>query len=74
MLGLTCIRNTAKHDIPHQLTKLLCNFIFVKNNSNDIAPIIVVGQMYENKSSGILLFNKNGIRKETEVTSITQRK
>lgn len=45
VLGLACIRKTAKQLIPHQLINLFLNLIFVKHKSNDNAPIIVVGQI-----------------------------
>ena len=39
-----------------------------------MAPMIVVGEMYENRLSGIFVLNKNGIRKDAEVTNDTQIK
>lgn len=72
VLGLTCIKKTAKHEIPHQLINLFCSLIFVKHNKRHKAPIIVVGQIYEYKSTGIYLSNKYGIRKAAAVTSMAQ--
>jgi hypothetical protein len=72
VLGLTCIKKTAKQEIPHQLINLFCSLIFVKHNKRHNAPKIVVGQIYEYKLTGIFLPNIYGTRKDVAVTKIAQ--
>ena len=70
VLGLTCIRNTAKQLLPHQFINLFfCIFILLNASKRNKAPVIVVGLMYDQKLRGTCLPVKNGTANDTPVTN-----
>ena len=70
VLGLTCIRKTAKQLLPHQFINLFfCIFILLNASKRNKAPVIVVGLMYDQKLRGTCLPVKNGTANDTPVTN-----